>query len=519
MALFKAKNQENDLVGDILQRAGVAWWSLKLEGSVFDHSENLRMWLKPGTQELKLNDYLEALGEQDRSRLTAKLQAQAVNHEPFSVEHELKTAAGGKRYVRMQVQLLRNAAGKPERISGVVNDIHFESEERRLLGLVREATEVMDSGVLLLGSNHTPIWANPAFTSLLGYTVVEFSGLNPFDLLQGPSLTEEVRASIKADLDEGGNLHRELKLLNKYGEPTWLQVDARPQTDHEGTLIGYAVVFKDINELKAQQQEIEEQKQDILDSIRHARRIQAALLPDPDLVARTLPKHFLHYLPRDIVSGDFYYLFPLAEGFLFAVVDCTGHGVPGAFMSALGHTNLNEVIRQLEMEGHVRPDPAEILARLDRRIRYFLGQDAEGANVNDGMDVCLVRLDPKPNGGYAGAFAGANRPLYQATGGEVVIHETTKLPIGGKSEEAKVFQTRTFDLAPGEWIYLFTDGFPDQFGGPNHRKFGTKQLRELLVEINALPVAAQYQRLSEAYDNWKGQTPQIDDVLLVGIGG
>lgn len=530
MALFGgSKGPSTDLVASILERAGVGWFSLRLEGQEFSLSDNLRAWLPTATATPTLADYLNALAERDRATLAARLQAQSATKEPFSVEHTLNTPGGGKRFVHLQVALVVGPGGKPERINGLVTDIEFERAERMLLRHVREATDVIDSGILLLGPHKQPLWSNPAFITLTGYTLAEFSGMNPFELLQGPGLTEAMRADILASLNEGGVFSTELELLTKYGEPTWLQLDGAPQIDAAGELVGYAVVVKDINDLKAQQREIlkqkaviEEKNQDILDSITHAKRIQTALLPPQQQLTRYLPNHFLFYQPKDIVSGDFYYTFPLPEGVVFAVVDCTGHGVPGAFMSALGHTNLNEVIRELISEGQQYPDPAEILTRLDQRIRFFLGQDEAGSDVRDGMDVCLLTLVPRPEGGYRFWYAGANRPLWHCAGpGALTEYEPVKHPIGGPSASDKVFKTLAGELAPGAWLYLFTDGYGDQFGGPQHRKFGSKRLRELIEQevMCKNPAATQLEVFRTTYFDWQGTTPQIDDVLLVGLGG
>lgn len=524
MALFGSSKDNSGLLAELLASAGIAWWSLDIASQEFQASDNLRLWLGK-SQFSGLKDYLEVLTEQDRSLISARLQAQAANKEPFSLEHTLVASTGTRRFVRLQVHVQLGAGGKITRLDGVVNDLTFERGERQLLHQVREASQALDSGILLLDAALRPIWANPAFTALTGYLLADFSGLNPLELLQGPSLTEELRTALLQDLADGDAFNKELQLVTKYGDSTWLQLDAAPQSDYEGKLQGYVLLVKDINALKQQQGEIlqqkaviEEKNQDILDSITHARRIQAALLPAPELINKWLPNSFVFYRPKDIVSGDFYYAYPYNDYLVFAAIDCTGHGVPGALMSALGRTSLDEVLRDLDLAGIEKPDPADILKRLDRRLRTFLGQDNEHQDIKDGMDVCLTILKPLPSGGYEVSYAGANRPLWVVSRGELHEYAPVKLPVGGGSvDQEKGFATQHLILDKSDSMYLFTDGIVDQFGGPHHRKYSSKQLKQLLIDTAPLGCREQCNHIAKAFHDWMGDLPQLDDVLLLGV--
>lgn len=250
----------------------------------------------------------------------------------------------------------------------------------------------------------------------------------------------------------------------------------------------------------------------ILSSIEYAQRIQQAILPRPDFLTETLGEHLLVYRPRDLVSGDFYWCHRHNGSIFAAVVDCTGHGVPGAFMSLIGHSLLQQIVStQQERE------PAQILARLHHRVRDALRQDA-GADSADGMDVCLVRIDADRV-----AFAGARRPLWWAQpagGGSATFGEIkgNRISLGGGRHEQR---TATFDQhelqrTPGLRLYLTSDGFADQ---PNHLRqpFDTSRLRALLQQISVEPPARQQGILEQALDTHRGGASQRDDITLLGI--
>lgn len=277
-------------------------------------------------------------------------------------------------------------------------------------------------------------------------------------------------------------------------------------------------------EITAQKEEIEEKNRDIVASINYAKRLQDALLPSADKLVKVLPEVGLLYLPKDIVSGDFYWMQELNGKVLFAVADCTGHGVPGAMVSVVGLNGLNRVVKEFGEE-----NPAEILRKLDSLVAdSFAGQDAE-STVRDGMDMSLCCYDPAQS---TLAYAGANNPLYiirhkkENDGSLAAVLETNeyvllevkanKQPIGHYDKQSD-FTRHDVALKPGDAIFLFTDGFADQFGGPKGKKFKYKPFKELLLSIQHQTVDAQMKTVSARFEEWKGEIEQVDDVCILGV--
>ena len=264
------------------------------------------------------------------------------------------------------------------------------------------------------------------------------------------------------------------------------------------------------NELITAQKELIEQKnKDITDSILYAKRIQEAVLPSIDRLKSWFGEMFVLYIPKDIVSGDFYWATEKDGKFILAVADSTGHGVPGAIMSIMGSSFLSEIIGTQGVT-----DPGEILNELRRKVISALHQASDASESRDGMDIAICSFDAGKKEMLA---ACANNPVWLIRDGEVDEAEPDKYPVGIFPGEPRPFTNHDTELKEGDAIYLFTDGFADQFGGPRGKKFGYKQLRELLLTNHKLPVAEQKTIIENAFRNWKGDTDQIDDVLLVGI--
>jgi serine phosphatase RsbU (regulator of sigma subunit)/tetratricopeptide (TPR) repeat protein len=261
-------------------------------------------------------------------------------------------------------------------------------------------------------------------------------------------------------------------------------------------------------EVLRQKEIIEEKNKNITDSIKYAEKIQQALLPNEDEMRMDLPNSFVYYKPKDIVSGDFYWHTNINGHAVFAIADCTGHGVPGAFMSAICNDLMNQVIRD-EKVIH----PGHALALLDAKLRMLLKKSAD-QGANDGMDIALCSLDLKTN---MLLYAGAHRPLVILRGAEVLEYKPTKHSIGGYNVEDKRFVEHEIPLEANDILYLFTDGYTDQFGGPRGKKFKYKQLRELLSQIKGGTMPDQRKMLDQAILNWRQEHEQVDDILLMGV--
>lgn len=256
--------------------------------------------------------------------------------------------------------------------------------------------------------------------------------------------------------------------------------------------------------------EIEEQKKHIEDSIHYAKRIQNAILPPDEYVSKLLPDAFILYLPKDIVSGDFYWLTHKQGKTFVAAVDCTGHGVPGAFMSIVGNNQLNYAVNVRNAS-----TPHDILDALNEGVTRALRQTRVSSSVKDGMDIALVSIN---NDWTKLEYAGAYNPLYLVRDGELMQYQADKFPVGGyMGEKLKTFTRNEIDLVKGDVLYIFSDGFADQFGGPKERKFMVKRFRELLLKIHEEPMQEQKEILYQILEDWRGDLPQIDDILIIGI--
>jgi serine phosphatase RsbU (regulator of sigma subunit) len=256
-----------------------------------------------------------------------------------------------------------------------------------------------------------------------------------------------------------------------------------------------------------QRDQIAYQKKHITDSIVYAKRIQTALLPSLELFSDDLD-HFVLYKPLDIVSGDFYWVSRRDNLQIIIAADSTGHGVPGAFMSMLGVTMLNELVLAKNV---VMPD--QILEGLREGIVAALKQTVDEDNVKDGMDMAVCLIDFSTSTLY---YAGANNPLYLIRDKELTHYRPDKMPVAIHYNMGN-FTLHKIDLKKGDCLYIFSDGYADQFGGPDQRKFMTKQLREVLVSISDKPMIQQGAKLTELFTSWQGDNPQVDDVTLIGV--
>jgi serine phosphatase RsbU (regulator of sigma subunit) len=262
-------------------------------------------------------------------------------------------------------------------------------------------------------------------------------------------------------------------------------------------------------EVENQKHIIEEKQSEIISSINYAQRIQRAVLTGEDVWNKISKEHFIVFQPRDIVSGDFYWAHVLSNGrAIFTLADCTGHGVPGGFMSMLGNSFLNELVVENKL---FKAD--EILNRLRDKVIAALFQQGQ-TEQKDGMDMALCVWNKMDN---TIEFAGANNALYLVRDKQITEYKGDKMPIGSYLEENKKFKAQKISLLAGDMIYLSTDGFADQFGGEKGKKFKYKQLEELLLDVSDIPVQQQKNKLQNTFIDWKRNYEQTDDVSLIGI--
>jgi serine phosphatase RsbU (regulator of sigma subunit) len=263
-------------------------------------------------------------------------------------------------------------------------------------------------------------------------------------------------------------------------------------------------------EVIRQKEIIEEKNKDITDSIQYAKKIQQAILPAENEIKKVLPNSFVYYSPKDIVSGDFYWYAQAGEWVTFAVADCTGHGVPGALMSAICNNLMNQIINDSNVIS-----PASALNELDDKLRKLLSQSSGGQQgANDGMDIALCRLNVKTN---QLIYAGAQRPLLIIRGEQLIELKPNKHSIGGYKNEMKIFTDHTLQLQKDDSLYLFTDGYADQFGGEKGKKFKYRHVKELLLSLRKRSMEEQKSAFHQTIENWRGNNEQVDDILVMGV--
>jgi PAS domain S-box-containing protein len=314
-------------------------------------------------------------------------------------------------------------------------------------------------------------------------------------------IVEEVNAT-------SGKVATEMDFPSEMGKRV-MQVNAIPEFDESDKLESVLVVSHDITDRKMIELEIQNKNKKITESINYAKRIQTAILPNSRVISKALPDSFILYKPRDVVSGDFPWFMQVKDDIFIAAVDCTGHGVPGALLSLIGYFLLNDIVRSRKIT-----EPGKILDLLDEGVTTTLRQD-EDSTTKDGMDIALCKINM--NTGEV-EYAGAHRPLYIMKSGVMEEVKGNKFPIGGGIFKNQTNFTNTkIKLNKGDSIYYSSDGFPDQFGGPEARKFGPKRTREIIEQVHTQSMADAVKVFDHEWETWRGDHKQTDDVLLIGI--
>lgn len=245
------------------------------------------------------------------------------------------------------------------------------------------------------------------------------------------------------------------------------------------------------------------------ESIRYAGMLQQSILPNERIFKNVFKDAFVFFQPKDIVSGDFYWIFQHHDDIYFAVGDCTGHGVPGALVNIAGNTLLRQIIR---LEGV--SDPALIIRILDNELVSLFNENLTEGTRRDGMDIVFCKFNLTK---MTGSFCGAGRPLILVRDNNLVEFKKGQDSIGYSPDGEKTFETIHFSLEEGDQFFLFSDGYTDQFGGENVKKFNRNRFKNLLLSLNEMPMSKQKKELELSFDNWKGNQEQVDDVCVIGI--
>lgn len=262
--------------------------------------------------------------------------------------------------------------------------------------------------------------------------------------------------------------------------------------------------------LMMQGDRVAEQKMKITESINYAKGIQRALLPSSDELNTIWPEHFVFFKPKDIVSGDFYWTYSDKRYKYIAAADCTGHGVPGAFMCMLGVSALN----QISLKITENPDAGDILTLLRKNVIKTLHQKREDSKSKDGMDIAFCIFDTETN---KLQFSGAYNPLYLIRNGELIKYKPNRMPIGVHVKDSEPFTKHEIDIEKDDVIYIFSDGFSDQFGGNSGRKFGSTRFQQLFLDIHHEDMKTQEKIIKKTHKEWREHYKQLDDIVVIGI--
>ncbi len=417
-----------------------------------------------------------------------------------------------------------------EEILSQSEQLEFVNAELEKLSIVASKT---DNSVVILDKNGDIEWVNEGFTRMLGMSFAEYKqlyGNNLFQVSLNPDIREVVNQSIK---------HKQSaiytgKTLNKQGKEIWIQTTLTPVLDGNEHLTQLIAVETDVTQMKLAEKKIAKQNQNITDSIQYARRIQQALMPLDEVLNSIFPENFVMYKPKNIVSGDFYWLHTVninsTKAIMLAVGDCTGHGVPGAFMSLLGISFLNEIASKIYSLEELKA--YKVLNFLREMVKKALRQTGKENEARDGIDIALCILSPMSNKNVFLQYSGANSPMYviksnstksfmegedEGFRGDLLELKPDKMPIGIHLKEKDTFAQEEMELEEGDAIYMFSDGYVDQFGSEFVCKFLSKRFKQLLIDTQHFSIKKQYDILEQTLSEWKGEREQVDDILVMGV--
>ncbi len=406
-----------------------------------------------------------------------------------------------------------------------------KNEELEKLSIVASNT---DNSVMIFDVEGNIEWVNEGFTRLTGYTLEEYkikTGSNIMSCSNKENFKEDIEKMI---LGKKSICYTSYN-TSKDGNNLWFQTTINPIFETKGELKRFVVIDTDITLIKEAEQEILDQNEEIktqndiiisaynelkyknaqiTESIKYAKFIQEALLVNPEIFLNYFPESFILYLPKDIVSGDFYWTYAEGDLTVFAVVDCTGHGVPGAFMSMIGTTILNNIVKEEKIF-----QPSKILEKLNEEIKYILNQNKAKCENENGMDITLMCYNKKIE---KITISLINHKMLVIKNNEISILKGDSFLLGrcmgNENVEAEPkFKEYELKTEKGMCVYLFTDGYQDQQRQSDKKRFSSKRLRELFEKICHLKMTEQKKALSESFNNWKEKMKQTDDVLVVGI--
>ena len=383
--------------------------------------------------------------------------------------------------------------------------LEIMNEENEILSLVAKET---DNTVFILNPDGKIEWINEAFQRLSGYSPEEFKrkrGINIFDA----SSSETIQENFKKCLISKMPVTYVSKTETKQKKAIWIHTTLTPVLNESNEVIRLIAIDADITKIKEVEEQIAIKNMETTWSLQYARKIQNALLPLNSYVQTVFPQHFVINLPQNIVSGDFYWVANKNNKRLAVVADSTGHGVPGAFMSLLGISSIQEIVSKM-----ANLEPTKILEELREKIVYLLNYNYDDDTATDGLDIAICVIDDKK---LILNYAGSNNPAFVIRDDVLIELKPDKYFIWDSRTNKKAFTLKTFQLVPQDRIYMFSDGYSDQFGGDHDKKYSRRRLKKMLLDIYSLPLETQRDLLKMELKNWQGSNEQIDDIMVLAF--
>ncbi len=382
-------------------------------------------------------------------------------------------------------------------------------KESRMRGQMQALSENSPDLITRFNKEGQVFYINPIIEAYSGQQKEAFFQKQLDELTLEPTVVQNWKNILQTVLTSQEKVSAEMDFPSAAGNRV-MQVNAIPEYNDQSLVESVLFVSHDITERKTAELEIQSKNRKITESINYAKRIQVAILPDNEIIRQVFPDAFILYKPRDVVSGDFPWFMQKGDDLYIAAVDCTGHGVPGALISLIGYFLLNNIVGSKE-----GLTPGEILDQLDYGVTHTLRQDNSDNSTRDGMDIALCKINLKEN---TLCYAGAHRPLYFMQNGELLEIKGDKFPIGGGQYKGRTnFTTTRIDISKGDAAYFCSDGFPDQFGGSENRKFSPKRIRDIITGNHHKNMDQIHVVFDTEFEAWRGDTKQTDDVLMIGI--
>jgi PAS domain S-box-containing protein len=386
------------------------------------------------------------------------------------------------------------------------NEIEAKNIELERLSLVARKT---DNAIMIMDSEGNIQWINECFTRIYNYALSDFIKARGSNLVQ-TSFNPDIKNTLLKCKQTKKSVFYEAYNITADGKGIWTQTTLTPVLDINCNITHLLTIDSDITQLKEYELKITQQAHEITKSIQYASKIQKAILPPRDIFKYNLKDYLLFHKPKDIVSGDFYWIDRRNNNVLVALADCTGHGVPGAFMSILGISLLNEIFQSNKTNC-----PDEILNNLRYEIKRTLRQNQNKNELTDGMDIslCMIDLNEKKV-----KFSGANNSLFIIRNNEIVELKGDKIPIGIHINDKNLFTRKEIEIEANDLFYMATDGYFDQFGGENNKKFMSHRFKNLLLDMHRLSFKEQKKILDTTIKQWQGNCcDQIDDISVLGF--